>query len=372
MDGPVWRPYGAPRVVYEYANRLAARGHQVTVAHANRLTHPPAARNVQHWLKDRTREARNILLAWGGLGRRRVRWHAIDPKVRMIFVPNLRPQHIPDGDAVIASQETAAEDAAQYPSAKGTKFHLVQTYPGFGGLRDRTNQTWRIPLHKIVVARWLFQIGLDLGCRPEEMTYIPNGVDANRYRLLDSVEHRPKRVAMLYSLHQSKGSGDAIRALEAAKVVHPDLQAVIFGTYRRRKSVPSWADFRFDPPQDEIVPKIYNGSRILLFPSWREGFPLLPSEAMACGCALVATDIPGIREFAGHGKNALLSPPGDVEALTRNLLCLLDDDALRIRLARAGRETIKQFTWERSTDLLEELLKTQVAGQEATGAPVLE
>ncbi len=368
MDGPIWRPYGAPKVIYQYANRLASRGHQIAVVHPTRIRNLLPPSSVAGWLKDRAREARNLAVAWGLLGHRRVRWFTIDPRVRMLFVPDLRASYVPDGDVVIASQESAAEEAAQYPDQKGCKFHMVQTYPGWGGSVERTNQTWRMPLHKILVAYWLFELGLSLGCDASEMTVVPNGVDLDQYRLINPIASRPKRVALLYSLREQKGSADGIAALEFAKKAHPSLQAVFFGTNHRRPSVPSWVEFRFDPPQEEIVQEIYNGSSILLFPSWREGFPLIPSEAMACGCAVVSTDCPGVQEFAQHEVNALLSPPRDIEALTKNLLRLLDDDALRIRLAQAGVETIKQFTWERSTDLLEALLKSKVQGKNLADA----
>jgi glycosyltransferase involved in cell wall biosynthesis len=50
-------------------------------------------------------------------------------------------------------------------------------------------------------------------------------------------------------------------------------------------------------------------------------------------------------------------PPRHPEALADNILRLLKDDDLRIRLAKAGYERIQEFTWERSTDLLEKALK---------------
>ncbi|MCI2424439.1 hypothetical protein LM599_00135 [Candidatus Acetothermia bacterium] len=46
--------------------------------------------------------------------------------------------------------------------------------------------------------------------------------------------------------------------------------------------------------------------------------------------------------------------------MAKNLLCVLEDDDLRIRLAKAGNEKIKEFTWERSTDLLEQFLLQHV------------
>jgi glycosyltransferase involved in cell wall biosynthesis len=108
------------------------------------------------------------------------------------------------------------------------------------------------------------------------------------------------------------------------------------------------------------VNEYYNNSSIILSSSLHEGFALPPAEGAACGCAIVATDSGGIRDYAVNGVNALLSSPGDVQALAKNLCQLLADDDLRIRLAEAANERIREFTWERSSDLLEEFITDTV------------
>ncbi len=365
-----FRPAGGPRLVYEYANRLAARGHQVTVVHGKRLLNEPPAPSLYHRARRCGRNIRSALLTSGVFGPPHIRWQYIDPRVQMLVVPDLRACHIPDGDAVIATGWYTAEFVAIYPDSKGKKFYVVQ--PNYGEIREvkeRAEATWTSPLHKIAVAKFLLQEGLRLGCKEGEMTYVPNGIDHNRFRLLTPVPRRPERVAMFFSYQPWKGSAEGLEALKSARKVHPDLKVVLFGPTWRRASIPSWIEYRRNVPEKELVEEIYNGSRILLFPSWYEGFGLVPAEAMACGCAVVAADNDGVREFAKHEVNALLSPPKDVEALTKNLLRLLEDDNLRIRLAEAGIETIKQFTWERSTDMLEALLKREVEGAALRPAP---
>jgi glycosyltransferase involved in cell wall biosynthesis len=74
---------------------------------------------------------------------------------------------------------------------------------------------------------------------------------------------------------------------------------------------------------------------------------------MACGCAVVATDIGGVRDYAINGRTALLSPPRKPDLLAENLLELLNDDEYRCNLAQNGYTNIKSFTWDRATDLLE-------------------
>ena len=85
---------------------------------------------------------------------------------------------------------------------------------------------------------------------------------------------------------------------------------------------------------------------------------MTPCEAMICGAAVVCTDIGGYRSFATDGVTALMSPARDVVALAKNICRLIEDDQMRIRIARAGHENIKQFSWERSVNTLIEVLQS--------------
>jgi glycosyltransferase involved in cell wall biosynthesis len=161
---------------------------------------------------------------------------------------------------------------------------------------------------------------------------------------------------MLYHEEAWKGVADGIEALIQARRAFPKLQAILFGVYPKPEGLPDWIEYRRDPPQEELVASIYNGSSIYVCPSWAEGFGLPPAEAMACGCAIAVTDSGGVRDFAEDGVTALISPPKDPEALAANLMSLLTNDELRTRLARGGHDRIQQFTWERSTDLMERCL----------------
>lgn len=66
-------------------------------------------------------------------------------------------------------------------------------------------------------------------------------------------------------------------------------------------------------------------------------------EAMASGCALVTTDTKGSREYAIHNENSLIVK--DVEEMVVAVDALIRDDDLRERIATAGVETSRRFTW---------------------------
>jgi glycosyltransferase involved in cell wall biosynthesis len=355
--GYIWGPSGGIRVVYEYANRLTSRGHEVCVVHPRRLNHssPSAPLTGYHSLRE------GIIDLYSRVKTPSIKWQPVDPRVKLHYVPSSDSRHVPDGDAIFATGWHTVESVLECPESKGEKCYLIQGYETWMGPKELVDATWRSPLHKVVIAKWLVDLGKDLGCN--DLTYIPNAIDHDRYKLKRPIEDRPRQVSMLFSPGRIKGSREGIEALTIVREKYPDLKAVFFSTSRRISSVPPWIDYHRNPPQDFLIDEIYNRSRIFLAPSWTEGSPLPPAEAACCGCALVATDIAGFREYIQNGVTGLLSPPKDAQALAANLLLLLENDDLRQRLARASNAFVTRFNWEQSTDLLERFVGRVVEEQ---------
>jgi glycosyltransferase involved in cell wall biosynthesis len=342
---------GGFRVVYEYANQLVKRGHLVTVVHPRQVKFGPQP-NLS--LYEKLRDWRNGIALRGMTPV--IGWQNIDPRVVLIFAPDTNRQYIPDGDVVFATSWKTVASVLDYPSSKGQKFYLIQGYEACMGPQELVDETWRKPLKKVVVSRWLLELGKTL--KANDVVYIPNAIDHERYKIYVPPRERSKQVAMLFSHEPFKGARDGVEAIEIAKKKHPDLTAVFFGTGRHAKWLPEWIQYHRNPAQEFIVEEIYNRSSIFLSASWAEGFALPPAEAGACGCAIVATDSGGIRDFVSDGETGLLSAPQNARALGENLSRVLDNDDLRITLSEAGARRLSNFQWERSGRLLEQCLES--------------
>lgn len=96
---------------------------------------------------------------------------------------------------------------------------------------------------------------------------------------------------------------------------------------------PSVAQHR--PVASEDVPAWLQAADVVVVPSRREPLGLAAVEALACGTAVVASAVGGLKEVVRDGENGLLVPPTDPSALAAALLRLADP-ALRERLAAAG------------------------------------
>jgi glycosyltransferase involved in cell wall biosynthesis len=218
--------------------------------------------------------------------------------------------------------------------------------------------TWKLPLRKIVISRWLESIARGLG---EPADYIPNGLNFKVFGIDVAPEDRdPYTVAMLYHSSDWKGSADGLSALLKVKATVPALKVHLFGVPSRPSNMPSWVSYDRNPLQSKLR-EIYNQAAIFVSPSWEEGWGLPPAEALQCGAALAVTDVGGHREFAVSGETALLSPPRDPDALAANVLRLLEDQDLRLRLARQGNLYIQQFTWDRAVNKFESVLQELLA-----------
>ena len=89
------------------------------------------------------------------------------------------------------------------------------------------------------------------------------------------------------------------------------------------------------------IRQVWQRAHIAVLPSRREGLPKSLLEAAACGRPIVATDVPGCREIARAGQNAILVPPNDPQALADAIARLAADPALRCTFGKAGRELVE-------------------------------
>ena len=93
----------------------------------------------------------------------------------------------------------------------------------------------------------------------------------------------------------------------------------------------------------------------------KEGWGLTNVEAAACGTPVVASDSPGLRESVVNGTTGFLTPHGDIDALAAALARLVASPALVEALGRAAREFAETFTWDRAATQTEAHLADVIA-----------
>ena len=339
---PHLRIAGGVRAILTYADRLAARGHGVTLI-------VPAHGRFRAW-------ARNARA-------RRVRWY---PRLRagVRWVPEWRPDALPRADVLVATAWQSAATVAAAPAAAGARFYLVQHYESlYHGASALVDDTYRLPLHQIVISSWLRDIMRERFGGKAELLVTP--VDGELFRRVPTTvtSSRP-RVLMLHHDYAWKGVAEGLEAVARAKRTVPGLHLVGFGVKRPGAGV-DYDEFHANPPQEQLA-ALYSSADIYLCPSWDEGLGMPPMEAMACGAALVTYDNGGCRDYARDGETALVARRRDVADLAEKLTRLAADGALRARLAAAGEQWIRTaFDWDRSVRRLEALFASALPSARA-------
>jgi glycosyltransferase involved in cell wall biosynthesis len=97
---------------------------------------------------------------------------------------------------------------------------------------------------------------------------------------------------------------------------------------------------------DAELDGLYRGAQALLLPSLYEGFGFTALEAMARGCAVLASDIPALREVCGDG--AWLLAPSEEAEWANAIRTVVADPGTREDLRRRGTALVGRYSWERT------------------------
>jgi phosphatidylinositol alpha-mannosyltransferase len=196
---------------------------------------------------------------------------------------------------------------------------------------------------------------------PAEYVVIPNGIDYDRFAGEDVqplAEYRDGRPTILFvgRLDDRKGFAHLLAAFVRVAAELPDARLLVVGGFdtgdksefvraARRAKLHGVRFIGFVPSAD--IPRYYRSADLFCAPSTGfESFGIVLLEAMAAGVPIVASDILGYRSVLTHGREGLLVPPGDENALAAALLWLLKNPEARKPMAEAGRATALGYRWD--------------------------
>ncbi|PIQ96308.1 MAG: hypothetical protein COV67_10260 [Nitrospinae bacterium CG11_big_fil_rev_8_21_14_0_20_56_8] len=342
---------GGNRGLFEYANRLSVLGHEVRW-----FVMPPRIK----WYRMDKKWA-----AWSKgvevFPPSTVDW--MENRIPIEILQMARPGLLPEADVFVATAWQTAQFAARLAPGAGQKFYFVQHHESIW-VRDRSqaDSTYRLPYRIIVISTWLKDLMKTQYNQDAQVLVTPVNRDVfypeGRARLT------PLRVCMLHHDYDWKGYRDGIRAVQTAREAGTEVELVVFGE-KLEDPAPLFRDAGFEfeyhyRPTKDHLRRVYSSSDVYLCPSWYEGLGMPAMEAMACGAALVTTDTGGCRDYALHEETALVSPPRDPKALSLNLLRILRDEPLRLRLAERGTAKVLEFDWDANCRQLAEIFQEAV------------
>lgn len=389
---------GGTRIILEYASRLAACGHGVTVYVQSGNIIRRTVANVFH-------------LGYPN-------WIA-NFRAHVVRVPTFTPDTIKGSDVLVATTYKTALTIADFPQSAGRQFYLLQHDEGlYHGPRELVDRAYRLPQKKIVVATWLQELlkekygqdaelllnptdrslfhpvrsrtrgqifgtlqshigkikhlhgvekrGVRSGSPAESTANVPSHsgsaqqtteATSNEIHPISRKKNDGIRILLLDHTYEWKGTKEGVAIVSALKQKYPEIRLIGFGA-RKEASEYSFDEYYYNLPQEELA-FLYSNCDIFLCPSWDEGFGLPSLEAMACKTAVVTYGNGGSRDFAFHEKTALVAPRRDTKGLYGELERLVKDKTLREKLAQGGYEFVATMpTWEEQTIALEKILSS--------------
>lgn len=184
---------------------------------------------------------------------------------------------------------------------------------------------------------------------------IPNGVDTELFR--PDAPHPPElrgdvpTILFLGRFDPRNGLSTLIDAFKRVRGRGRRARLVIVGDgplrdyyYRQAGRNPNIV---FAGAVLEGRPGYYAHAAIYACPTTKASFGITLLESMACQTAIVCSDILGFRDVVMHGREALMVPCNDRDALANGLVRLLDDEPLRNRLGENGRARALEYDWRR-------------------------
>ncbi|OGJ70078.1 hypothetical protein A3G69_02960 [Candidatus Peribacteria bacterium RIFCSPLOWO2_12_FULL_53_10] len=183
---------------------------------------------------------------------------------------------------------------------------------------------------------------------------IPTGIDLQSFERLalsdGQLTAHSSQLTVTYvgRLESIKGVDDFLAAVAPIVEKNPAMKVQVVGWYKEgHPLVEQYRNHvRFTGLRSDI-PAMLAKTDIFVLPSHSEGLSNALMEAMASGCACIASDVGGNRYLIQNGVSGFLFPVGDREALRSHIQRLIEDSSKRQSMGKSARERIeKMFSWE--------------------------
>ena len=216
-------------------------------------------------------------------------------------------------------------------------------------LSERTIKSYK---SVIAVSESTKEALINLGVSKNRIRVIPNGVDTDFYKPM--AKSPSPTILWVGRVKRYKRVEHVLLAFSLIEKQLPDAKLIIVGNGDYIENIKSLA--RKLGLKNVLFPGFVGEAKkaMLMASSWVivssslvEGWGMTITESAACGTPAVAYDVAGLRDSVINNETGLLVSDGNVKALAQNLLRVLQDEQLRIKLGNNALNRTKQFSWNK-------------------------
>lgn len=359
------REAGAAGVVFNHAEQLEKRGHQVDCWFFDDLLPSPRwpsrfrdlefAAAVSSRIRRQPRQYNvvNVHAPWGCVYGWSRKWFSSAEPPPYVFTMQ-------------GSEERFAQ-AMKLEHRKGRTSNFAWKNRVWHRLYHQNLYDWSISRADFgVVANregWILS-ELKYGHPPGRIWYVPNGVSEQFFQSREFANSPANRLLYVGTWLDRKGVRYLADAFATLAARSPEIQLTIAGCIIPEDQVKTY----FSPQsRDRIsvipflardaMPGLYGSHDIFVFPSLVEGMPLTLLEAMAGGMPIVTTNTCGMADLIDNEVNGLLVPPADAAALGNAIERMRNSPDLRRTLGIRAQDAARSYTWDRIAIQLERVLQ---------------
>ena len=204
------------------------------------------------------------------------------------------------------------------------------------------------------------------GIPSENIEVVECGIDKSVFKFDPEIpKFAESTIVYVGRLKKYKTVETIIKAMPKIKAEIPDARLVIVGSGDHRQALENMVEtmnlndtieFKGFIPESEKVSYLRR-SHLSVYPSLKEGWGLTNIEANACGTAVLAARVPGLRDSVDDGRSGLLFEYGNIDDYAEKAITILKDNEYRRSLEMGGLRWAANFSWDKAAVETERILK---------------
>ena len=324
----VWtKVCGGSKIILEYANRLAKRGHKINIVTYDEYP----------------------------------KWFSLSENVNFIKVTNGEDiiNYIPESDVVVSTSWKCIRKAVKSNKGPVAFFeqggsHLFELDKLNDRKREIVQQRMRLPAFIYTVSQYSADKIKEIYGKDASIIY--NALETSIFYSRKEEKQKEETSITIVGSEEFKFKNIG-EILEVIRLLKRNYKIKLNWITQNNPKINEEGKDAIVNPQQKVIGDVLRNTDIYICNSEYEAFGLPTLEAMTCGAAVITTDTGGMRDFVQNGINALVINHHDKDDMKEKIEMLINDKKLMHKIAENGMKTALKFNWDNSVINMEKYFR---------------